>query len=115
MPRTGTSSGRCLECFVHAELAKATALSDEPTAIYHYRDKDRIEVDFVLERSPGEIVGIEVKATATVRPEDLRGLRRLKDAVGERFACGILLHDGERIQRIAPQMYAMPVKTLWEA
>ncbi|MCY3813697.1 MAG: ATP-binding protein [Gammaproteobacteria bacterium] len=107
--------GALLECFVHAELAKVAALADEPTAIYHYRDKDRIEVDFVLERIPGMIVGIEVKASATVRPEDFRGLRRLKDAVGDLFACGILLHDGERIQRTAQGLLAMPVKALWEA
>ena len=107
--------GALLECFVHAELAKAAALSDEPTAIYHYRDKDQVEVDFVLERSRGAIVGIEVKAAATARPEDFHGLRRLKDAVGDRLACGILLHDGERIQRAAEDLFAMPVKMLWEA
>ena len=61
------------------------------------------------------IVGIEVKAAATVRPEDFRGLRRLKDAVGDLFACGILLHDGERIHRTAQGLFAMPVKALWEA
>ena len=107
--------GALLECFVHAELAKAMALSDEPTEIYHYRDKDRVEVDFVLERSPGEIVGVEVKASATARPEDFHGLRRLQDAVGDQFACGIVLHDGDRIQRVAQRLYAMPFKMLWEA
>ena len=107
--------GALLECFVHAELAKAMALSDEPTEIYHYRDKDRVEVDFVLERSPGEIVGVEVKASATARPEDFHGLRRLQDAVGDQFACGVVLHDGDRIQRVAQGLYAMPFKMLWEA
>ena len=107
--------GALLECFVHAELAKAMALSDEPTEIYHYRDKDRVEVDFVLERPPGEIVGVEAKASATARPEDFHGLRRLQDAVGDQFACGIVLHDGDRIQRVAQGLYAMPFKMLWEA
>ena len=107
--------GPLLECFVHAELAKAAALSDETTTVHHYRDKDRFEVDLVLERSPDGIVGIEVKAGATARPEDFRGLARLKEAAGDRFACGILLHDGARIQRTAPGLFAMPVKMLWEA
>ena len=106
--------GPLLECFVHAELAKAVALSPEPTAIGHYRDKDRIEVDLVLERAPGAIVGIEVKAGATALPEHFRGLMRLREAAGERFACGIVLHDGERVQRTAPGLFAMPLKTLWE-
>ena len=105
--------GPLLECFVHAELAKATSLCEEPTEIWHYRDKDRIEVDLVLTRSPGEVVGIEIKANATARPEDFRGLRRLQEAAGADFRCGILLHDGDRVEPVAPRLFAMPVKTLW--
>ena len=107
--------GPLLECFVHAEIAKAAALSDETTTIGHYRDKDQVEVDLVLERSPDRVVGIEVKAGATAHPEDFRGLVRLKRATGDRFACGILLHDGDRVQRTGPRLFAMPVKSLWTA
>lgn len=107
--------GPLLECFVHGELIKAIALSGETTTISHYRDKDGIEVDLVLERSPGAIVGIEVKAGATVRLRDFRGLVRLKEAAGDGFACGIVLHDGERIQQMGSGLFAMPVKMLWEA
>ena len=107
--------GPLLESFVHGEIAKAAALSDEMTTVTHYRDKDGVEVDLVLERSPGAIVGIEVKARATAHPRDFRGLRRLKETVGDRFACGIVLHDGERIQRTGPGLFAMPVRMLWEA
>ena len=104
-----------LVCFVHAEIAKAAALCEEPTAIAHYRDKDKIEVGMVLERAGGATVGIEVEAGATARPDQFRGLVRLRDAVGDRFICGILLHDGDRVQRAGPGMFAMPVKMLWEA
>ena len=107
--------GLLLESFVYGEVAKAVALSDETTTINHYRDKDGMEVDLVLERSPGTIVGIEVKAGATVRPRDFSGLRRLKEVVGDRFACGIVLHDGERIHHTATGLFAMPFRMLWEA
>ena len=107
--------GPLLESFVHGEIAKAAALSDEMTTVTHYRDKDGVEVDLVLERSPGAIVGVEVKARATAHPRDFRGLQRLKETVGDRFACGIVLHDGERIQRTGPGLFAMPVRMLWEA
>ncbi len=107
--------GPLLECFAYTELAKAAALSNDMTTISHYRDKSGVEVDFVLERSPGAIVGIEVKSRATAHPRDFKGLRRLKDAVGDSFASGILLHDGDRIQQTAPGLYAMPVKMLWES
>ena len=90
-------------------------MSGETTTVSHYRDKDGVEVDLVLERSPGTIMGIEVKAGATAHPRDFRGLQRLKEVSGNRFACGILLHDGERIQRTAPKLFAMPIRMLWEA
>ena len=107
--------GPLLECFVHAEIAKAAALAEEPTALAHYRDKDKVEVDLVLERPLGAIVGIEVKAGATARPEQFKGLTRLSEAVGDRFACGILLHDGDRVQRTSPGLFAVPFRMLWEA
>ena len=106
--------GPLLECFVHGEIAKAIALSDEMTTVSHYRDKDGVEVDLVLERSGDAIVGIEIKANATAHPRDFHGLRRLKETTGDRFACGIVLHDGDRIQRTAPGLYTMPIKMLWE-
>ena len=106
--------GALLECFVHSELVKAAALCEEPTALSHYRDKDRVEVDWVLERSPGKVVGVEVKAGATVRPGDFKGLARLKEAAGRRFSCGIVLHDGERVQQTYPKLFAMPISALWE-
>ena len=107
--------GPLLECFVHAEIVKAATLSEEPPMVAHYRDKDKIQVDLVLERAGGAIVGIKVEAGATARPDQFRGLVRLRDAVGDRFVCGILLHDGDRIQRAGSRMFAMPVKMLWEA
>ena len=107
--------GPLLECFVLSEIVKAAGLSDEPTFVSHYRDKDRLEVDLVLERPPGRVVGIETKAGATARPEDFKGLKRLNNAVGDEFSCGILLHDGDRIQRVAPKLFAMPFKMLWLA
>ncbi len=107
--------GPLLESFVHGEIAKAVALADDPPTVRHYRDKDGVEVDLVLERSPGLVAGIEIKAGATARPRDFGGLRRLKEIAGKRFACGILLHDGERIQRPSPGLFAMPFRMLWEA
>jgi predicted AAA+ superfamily ATPase len=104
--------GTLLEGFVYSELEKQSALSPDPAQISHYRDKDKVEVDFVLERG-GRLVGIEVKASATVKTDDTHGLKRLQDAAGKAFTCGIILHDGERIQRIGNRMFAMPVNQLW--
>jgi len=64
--------GSIFECFVYSEFVKALALSDERIDICHYRDKDQVEVDLVLVRSPGEVVGVEIKARVTIRPSDFK-------------------------------------------
>ena len=56
-------------------------------------DQQMHEVDLVLERDDGTIVGIEVKAAATVKSSDFAGLRTLAEACKERFAFGVVLYD----------------------
>lgn len=104
--------GSLLEGFVFSELSKLIGQSDDHVSISHFRDRDKVEVDFVLERA-GKVVGVEVKAAVTAKPDDFHGLRRLKEATMKAFACGILLHDGERIQRIGDGLFAMPISQLW--
>ncbi len=104
--------GILLECFVFSELAKIASVPRNRIQISHYRDKDKVEVDFVLEHK-GQVVGIEVKASASVKSDDFTGLKRLKQTAGDAFMCGIILHDGERIQRAGERLFAMPVGTLW--
>ena len=51
----------------------------------------------------GDIIGIEVKASATIRMQDFQALAKLKKVAGKHFLTGLLLYDGEhtRITRIA--------------
>lgn len=84
----------------------------DPPLLSHYRDRDQTEVDVVLERG-GRLIGVEVKAAATAKPADPNGLRRLREATGEEFARGIVLHDGDRVQRLSDRLFAMPVSQLW--
>ena len=107
--------GMLLESFVFSEINKAASLSDDTIRISHYRERNQFEVDFVLERFPDEIVGIEVKARASVRLQDFTGLKRLRDLCGDRFKCGVVLHDGDEVLQTSPKMFAMPIKMLWEA
>lgn len=105
--------GSLLEGFVFAELLKSVDPDAGEATICHFRDRDQVEVDFVIERA-GQLVGIEVKAAVSVGPADLRGLKRLREAAGKSFACGVLLHDGDRIQRVGDDLYVMPVSQLWD-
>jgi len=104
--------GPLLEGFVFSELSKLIGQSDGSVSISHFRNRDKVEVDFVLEQV-GKIVGVEVKAAAGLKPDDFHGLKRLKEAAGTAFACGVILHDGERIQRAGDGFFAMPISSLW--
>ena len=105
--------GQFLETFVLQELKRQASWHDAALAFYHYRDKDRAEVDIVIERGALAVAGVEVKAAATVTPSDFGGLRKLRKAAGERFSSGVVLYDGEIGASFGDGLYAVPLGMLW--
>lgn len=105
--------GAVLESFVVAEVAKLASATNDEWTFCHYRDKDQVEVDLVIENAAGEVVGIEVKAAASVTESDFAGLHKLASACGKHFRCGLVLHDGDAIHRFGEPFYAAPVASLW--
>jgi uncharacterized protein len=108
-----TLFGALLETFVFSELLKLSAWTDERVMLFHYRDRDKLEVDFVLENSAGEIVGIEVKSAASVTRRDFQGLERVASAAGSAFKQGIVLYDGVQTLSFADNLRAVPLSALW--
>jgi predicted AAA+ superfamily ATPase len=106
--------GQMLETFVFQELRRQASRHAATFGFHHFRDRDGVEVDIVLERDGRQVAGVEVKAAATVFPSDFRGLRKLKDAAGGRFAGGVVLYDGESMVSFGDGLHAVPVRTLWE-
>lgn len=80
-----TGYDHILESFVLGELLKHTTTSDDDYRLLYYRDADKFEVDVVIENSAGQLVGVEVKASATVKERDLRGLKKLVSLSGDQF------------------------------
>lgn len=107
--------GQLLETFVYQELRRLASGETQEVRFHHYRDRDGYEVDIVLERGAGEIVGVEVKAGATVTAADFRGLRKLQDAAGDRFMAGVVMYDGETSARFGDGLFALPISALWES
>jgi len=108
-----TMLGQLLETFVYGELRRQSSGIEEPIDFSHYRDKDGAEVDIVIEHSGARVSGVEVKASSTVHPTDFRGLRRLREATGKRFTCGVVLYDGEVTVGFGDGMFAVPLAALW--
>ncbi len=105
--------GRLLETFVFQELKRQASGSDVSGIFSHFRDKDKVEVDVVLE-SGGRVAGVEVKAGSTVTVDDFKGLHRLRDAARKQFAAGVVLYDGEAVVGFGNKMYAVPICSLWD-
>lgn len=89
--------GGLVENFVFAELLKHGTWAEEDVNFYHFRDTARREIDLVIERSDGGVVGVEIKASMTIRPDDFSGLASFADYAGEKFLHGVLLYTGDRI------------------
>lgn len=105
--------GPVLETFVYGELLKHASSAEGDYELLYYRDHDKMEVDFVIENAAGDIVGVEVKSTATVKADSLRGLHRFSDAAGPRFKRGIVLYDGTETLPLGDRIHAVPLSSLW--
>lgn len=107
--------GALLETFVFQELRRQASWLPEPVEFFHFRDRDDFEVDIVLEQGALAVAGVEVKAAATVKDVDLRGLRKLRAVAGKRFVAGVVLYDGSAGIAFGDGLFAVPVRKLWEA
>jgi uncharacterized protein len=105
--------GALLETFVFSEVMKETAWCDESYTLHHYRDKDQDEVDIIVEDERGALVGIEVKASATVYASDFKGIRRLLDICADDLKLGVVLYDGTKVVPFGDRLFAAPISCLW--
>lgn len=108
-----TRFGNVLETFVFSELLKHSTTADGNYRLMYYRDSDKFEVDFVIENAAGKLAGVEVKAAATVKESDLRGLKKLASLAGSQFKIGVLLYDGTETMPLGNGIWAAPLSTLW--
>ena len=105
--------GMFFETFVAMELHRQISWLDDRPALFHFRDRDQREVDIVLEHRDGSVSAVEVKSAATVRERDLRGLKHLRDKLGERFKAGALLYSGASTVSFGDRLAAVPLSGLW--
>jgi predicted AAA+ superfamily ATPase len=106
-------AGRLIETFVAGELRAQSEWSESRPGLFHFRDRDGSEVDLILESGDGRVVGIEVKAGATIRSDDLRGLRLLEQRLGSDFAAGIVLCTAPEPRHLGGRLWIMPISALW--
>lgn len=106
--------GPLLENFVIMELRKQGSWLEEQPQLYHFRTPKGMEVDVVVEFDAGEVIGIEVTRSQTVRAEDFRGLHEFAKLAGRRFRGGVILYLGRKVVPFGKNLYAVPMPALWE-
>jgi predicted AAA+ superfamily ATPase len=109
-----TVIGGLIENFVVGELGRQLTWSERSARLYHYRDRDRFEIDAILEDNAGTLIGIEVKAAETARSDDFKALRHLQRRLGDRLRAGIVLYCGTDTLPFGENLTAMPISALWQ-
>jgi uncharacterized protein len=111
----GEIAGSVIETFVVNEVVRQASVSQlgPLLSLGHYRDQRGHEVDLVIEHAGGDVVGIEVKASATPRLRDAAGLGLLRDRLGKRFRQGVVLHLGSEPLPLGDRISAVPLTGLW--
>jgi hypothetical protein len=105
-------TGKLLENFVAMEIVKLATWATADVRPYHYRD-GRDEIDIVLETRAGDLVAIEVKASATLDVASRRAITKLRDATGDRFRAGAVLYTGRQTVPLGDRLWAIPISGLW--
>lgn len=113
---TGTSYfGGLLENLIFMELLKQNSWSNEQVSLFHFRDKYQNEVDMVLERNDNQIIGIEVKASSTIKRQDFKGLMKLAEYNPSNFQYGFIFYSGGEVlpfSQAGIKLYAVPISLL---
>ena len=107
------ATGQLIETFAHAELRRQLTWADTDVNIFHWQDRAGAEVDLVLETADGRVVGIEIKAGQTAKPEWFRWLSQKRDALGDRFIAGIALYTGNQTLPYGDRLHTLPITALW--
>ncbi len=106
-------AGGLFESFVAGELRRQLVWAQTPARLFHFRDRDGLEVDIVVESDDRRVAGIEMKAAGSVRPADLRALTVLRDKLGSRFSTGVIFYTGTRSLPFGDRLWALPYSALW--
>ncbi|MEU8247650.1 ATP-binding protein [Nonomuraea sp. NPDC048916] len=112
--RVAPARGPLVETFIVGELSKQATWSPFRVGLHHWRVSQGPEVDLVIERTNGRVVGVEAKATDAVGLDDFKGLAALRDSLGDGFVHGFVFYTGRRSLSFGDRLTALPISALWD-
>ena len=106
--------GKLIETFVFNQLSAILDAQEDEYRLYHYRDREQREVDFILENEAGDVIGIEVKSGSAVTADAFKHLRWFGEHMAkDRVFRGFVLYTGNTIIPFGENMWALPMNSLW--
>lgn len=107
--------GKLIETHVGNELQKHIDSTENQCILYHYRDREKREVDFIIEGYRGDLLGIEVKASTTPSLNDFKSLKLVKEKIkpSDKNFIGLVLYTGNHIVSFGSDMFAVPISCLY--
>ncbi len=113
-PLTADSIGPLFEAFVASELLKQSSWTEQPFQLFHFRDRNGLEVDLLAELEDGRVIAFEIKASSSYRASQFTGLAALRDKLGDRLIAGFVLGMSDVRYRFADRLYGLPAAALWQ-
>ena len=106
--------GKLIETFVFNELSSNIDCFFGEYNFYHYRDKDKREIDFIIENSDDALLGIEVKAGINIDISSFKHLKWFKENIAKnKNFIGIILYTGNDIISYKNNFFAVPISSMW--
>lgn len=105
------AAGPLFETWMLSEILAIDSAGAAPSSAHFWRTSAGSEVDLLLERGT-QLVGVEMKASATVRWSDARALAAVRDTLGDRFRLGIVAYLGHEARVLDDRICAVPAWSL---
>ncbi len=106
--------GKVVETFAFNEIATLIDSADGAYQLFHYRDREKREIDFLVEREDEELLGIEVKFSSSIQKSDFKHLQWFRDHLAkDRRFIGMVLYTGTTVGSMGDKMWAVPLSMLW--
>jgi predicted AAA+ superfamily ATPase len=107
-------SGKLVETFMFNELAAQVDVQSGKYELFHYRDREQHEIDFLIERDDGALLGIEIKTGSTISSSDFKHLAWFKENIAKTNPFyGIVLYSGPHLGSMGDNLWAVPFDCLW--
>ena len=105
--------GKLFETYVYSQLAAQIELNDIDYSMYHYRDREKREIDFIIQNYDN-IYGIEVKSGTHISKDYFKHLKWFQNNLAkDKSFMGIILYSGENVLSFGDNLYAVPINNLW--